>query len=623
MSPSRTQTLNKNKKPLLYWLVFEASFVKWLTIFLFAFFVLNPVVPVFAADEEAAETTGSTDEAPAASLEPVDDTPEVEPTADEDSETEKKETETSTTVTEEDETTDAEDNQEDETDDENQESASNPEPTEESSAKPDSTKKPKATSTPISDTTENSDESDTNKGTTTPVSNETTASSTVPDTNTSPGTTSGGTAATSSSATSTASTTDPTSATSTATSTDPVVEETPPVEEPVTPEPHLTPEPIEEAEEELNESTATTTASSSDAVQIVYITNEMTNDENRHTFGVNQCVSVGNGSYYCHEATSSRATIGENAVYAAPDAEGDHEIYLRLNGEVEQITYNNYDDRAPYYDAPAEQIVFHRLLEGRYQVFQYDLGLETETQLTDTRENSMEPTQADGVTVWQEWVEDNWEIAALIDGEIKLLSENMHNDVAPSVRDDYIMWHTMDTAGNKQLSVYEIKTGQTTLVSDPEGGQVSNPRFVLVYDTTFDNGDTVTKTYDPETGAVTPVGSNPAPLPKLPDPEPGGETSALIGTKTNPRGEVRGENNEISTGTTTSNNTVSSSTDPAVTATSSATTTETSAIADLDLNASSSSEVLPLTDFDLIVEPFGSSSSAHQTDSASTSDSVE
>jgi len=571
------QSLQQNTlaRPLVYRLVFGALYTKWLVAIMFAFFLLHPAVPVFAADAEVADAGTTVSEA--------SEKPKPEK-VDEIS----KESEDSSLPTA-----------------AHDEAVQNEVQSELSVANSEVTESDTSPESPTPQLEEAEQILEATREESVPESTEADEHETVI---TTPDAT-------------VASSTDPMgespeSPESTSTTTEPLPEAVDTVETPVVESPQVPVQPLAEKVDETEENTSTTTK------EIVYIYDETVNDTNRHSFGVNECVSVGGGSYYCHEANGNDAISTDNAAYAAPDSEGDHEIYLRLDGEVQQLTYNNYDDRAPYYDVPAGQIVFHRLLDGRYQIFSYDLASQSESQLTYTPENSMEPTQADGVTVWQEWVGDNWEIAALIDGEVKLLSESIHNDVAPSVKDGYVMWHTMDNSGQKLLSVYEMKTGQTSLVSDPEGGQVSNPRFVLVYDTTFNNGDTVTKTYDPETGAIQPISSNPwRDKPVIPDPEPGGEASAIINLKPTTRdnsratSDIAGPNPEpISDDEIATSSPLSS--EP-TNASSSVTNTF-----DIDLT-STSSEPLELTEFDLIVEPFSSTSSAQQTDSASSSNSVE
>jgi hypothetical protein len=331
-----------------------------------------------------------------------------------------------------------------------------------------------------------------------------------------------------------------------------------------------------------------------------------TNDDNRHQFAESECVDVGDGAFYCSKKTDTKVEY-QDGVYAEKDIDGDREIFLKENGNVVKITDNEFEDGAPSYDKQANQIVFHRLIEGRYQVMRFDIASGTEQQLTVSHENNMEPTQVDGVVVWQRWVVDNWEVALLKDGKIRIITDNSSHDVAPTIRDGYAMWHTTGAAGEKLLSVYDIENDISSTIADPDGGHVENPRFVLVYDTKFENGDTITKEYDPKTGEIKPIGSTSAPTPReIPPPDATGEVRALVGMKTTTRddGVEEFDDADIHTKATTTPATIATSSVAhlPVETTEHATTTP-EVIPDLDL-ATTSEEVLPLTDFDIIVEPY-------------------
>jgi hypothetical protein len=337
----------------------------------------------------------------------------------------------------------------------------------------------------------------------------------------------------------------------------------------------------------------------------------LTNDNNRHQFADTQCVSVGDGSFYCSKDKDGANVQQKEGVYQEQDSDGDLEIYFNHNGKTLKITDNQFDDGAPYYDALTESIVFHRLINGRYQIFEYDLKSKNETQLTDTSENNMEPAKSGSVIVWQRWVDTNWEIVIIKDGVEKQISKNNYHDVAPTVNGGYVMWHTTSNNGEKLLSVYEIATDNYSLVSDPDGGYVENPRFVLVYDTNFENGDVVTKSFDPETGVVSPVGSQSAPtIPIIPEPESTGETKALIVSGKNTSREYVGEDdldNQL-IGTSTKNNNLSTSSSSISQSVSTSTLNEITP----DLNLASTTEEVNdfvLDEFDLVVEPNATSTS--------------
>ena len=61
------------------------------------------------------------------------------------------------------------------------------------------------------------------------------------------------------------------------------------------------------------------------------------NDQNRYQFGTNECIPVGDGSFYCNDNENTEGIL-EDAVYAAVDIDGDKEIYIRKDG----IDHKNY-----------------------------------------------------------------------------------------------------------------------------------------------------------------------------------------------------------------------------------------------------------------------------------------
>lgn len=390
---------------------------------------------------------------------------------------------------------------------------------------------------------------------------------------------------------------------------------------------------VSQDEIDVSEDTSSTTEQS--AMPPPVIVASVTNDENRHQFSETECVSVGDGSYYCSKLSAKNDNFAKD-VFSARDSDGDLEIFINEGGEPKQLTHNKLDDAAPHLDTVTNELVFHRLIEGRYQIMHLDLNTGEETQLTDTRENNMEPQQAGGIIVWQRWVTDNWEIALYKDGVTKIITNNSYHDVAPTARDGFVMWHTTSVDGEKMLTVYEIDTGETTLVSDPDGGHVENPRFVLVYDTEYENGDVVTKEYDPETGSIRPLGSDPAPLPpQLPEPDSTGETRALIQNKTNTgKDEITeiitksASSTSINNGSTTAQKVASSSTDVAADqvsidqTTSTSTSSQSADQATLDLTKATTSSTLELSDYDLIIEPYEAVSTTSVSSSTSTDSSA-
>lgn len=284
----------------------------------------------------------------------------------------------------------------------------------------------------------------------------------------------------------------------------------------------------EEQEEQIVTAVDTDVATSTEVEPLVAV---VENNDNYHQFSKEQCVAVGDGSFYCGEAKQAKV-VPEDSFYTALDHDGDQEIFARIDGEVTQITSNTLDDAAPYYDQVSETLVWHRAIDERYQIVSYDMVTGEELVLTDGRVNNMQPSRYGDITVWQQWGENSWEIMLLEDGEITRLTNDVHHDIAPSIRGEYILWRTNQNDA-QVMSVYTIATGQIEIIADGEVGMsVSNPRMVLVYDGYTENGDRVTRGYDPETGDIIPLSSAPAPMPAtIPDSEPVKETRALIQVK--------------------------------------------------------------------------------------------
>lgn len=251
-----------------------------------------------------------------------------------------------------------------------------------------------------------------------------------------------------------------------------------------------------------------------------------------YQFNQSDCVVIEDGSYYCATPSEEMKTAPINAFYSQPDISGDLEIFANLNGEERQLTTNLYDDSAPYYDAISNTVVWHRLIDDRYQIVSYDLATAKEVVITDDLVNNMEPARFGAVTVWQRWVGNNWEIM-LHDGKrTEQITTSVFHDINPSIRGEYVLWKTIKN-DTQVVSVYDMVTKLTTTINDADTDSVmSNPRLVLVYDSVTGSGDTITKGYDPITGELVSLAALPFELPEeLPSSENTGETRALIQNK--------------------------------------------------------------------------------------------
>jgi hypothetical protein len=303
------------------------------------------------------------------------------------------------------------------------------------------------------------------------------------------------------------------------------------------------------------------------------------------SFNKNECIRVEDGSFYCQEQDGE--TVLEDSLMAAPDSDGDLEIYLVRDGERYQVTHNEVDDASPYYDELSNTIVWHRLLNDRYQIISYDIESGEEEQLTQTTVNNMEPARHGGYTVWQRWVENNWEVI-LFNGETETqITDSARHDIAPHIRGPLVIWNSQSNDGSQELKTFDIQSRTQTTIADSEGVSVSNPRMVVMYEAMYENGDTVTKGFDLVSGKIVPLQALPKQLPEeLPNSEPTEETRALIQSKPEPKATVV-SNVQPSGGNGTSTVSATSSVTNAQTATSTTADSLT-----LDLRAMSTPELV-------------------------------
>ncbi len=253
--------------------------------------------------------------------------------------------------------------------------------------------------------------------------------------------------------------------------------------------------------------------------------------DNEYVFDKTACVAVGGGTYHCSTDSGVLHTINEQ-VFSERGSKGNYEIFIRTDDGVKKITDNDYEDSSPKYDEGSKRLVWQRLIDGRYHIIVYDLKDEEEHQLTSGSKNHMEPAIAGDNVVWQEWDGSDWEIVLYDGKETKQLTDNNVQDLAPVIEDEYVVWTTVGK-DEQLVYVYSLRSGAMQTITDHEGGAIANPRFVLVYDTKFDNGDIITKGFDPETGLSSSLAATPgsSPIDDIPPPDSTGETKALIQNK--------------------------------------------------------------------------------------------
>ena len=278
-------------------------------------------------------------------------------------------------------------------------------------------------------------------------------------------------------------------------------------------------------------------------------------EENFYQFNKKSCIEVGAGNFHCTSKTDE-ITDTDSVVYSERDEGGDMEIFLKTSrGSLKQLTDNDVDDLAPHYDAGAMKVVWHRLKDGRHQIMMYDILEEEEIQLTFSKTNNMEPKVSNAGIVWQAWDENDWEIMFFDGTYTEQITDNDIQDVAPVIQDKYILWNVLG-GDEQQARVFSLETRETVSIEGHEGGSIVNPRFVLVYDTRYGNGDVVTQTFDPSTGLSEPVAATPAQAPvEIPESDPTGEIRALIQGKTQKDDE---EYHDLSAGTASDDSSASS-----------------------------------------------------------------
>jgi hypothetical protein len=326
------------------------------------------------------------------------------------------------------------------------------------------------------------------------------------------------------------------------------------------------------------------------------------NDQNYYQFSKQECVSVGNGSFHCSTNEGSEFD-NQSVVYTDKGANGNLEVFLKTSlGKVKQMTDNEYDDASPHYDPKSKRVVWQRLINDRNQIVMYDINEDKEYQLTFSKTNNMEPkVSADGI-VWQAWDNNDWEIM-YFDGETtEQITDNTAQDVAPVIEDGYILWSVLGKE-NQAARVYSIEKGETLSIEGHEGGSIVNPRFVLVYDTKFENGDVITQGFDPTTGLSAPIAAQPAPEPiNIPTPDPIGEIRALINNKSSHKDEFVPSDNGHGNGATSTSSDSGANADDSLNLKSP--NNESGAPAVLDASVSLDFE---LTEYDLVITDTASS----------------
>lgn len=315
----------------------------------------------------------------------------------------------------------------------------------------------------------------------------------------------------------------------------------------------------------------------------------VTQSDSEFSFNKDECTQLATGSFYCRQPQTN--TLND-ALFSAPDEDGDLEIFLVRGGVETQVTSNTMDDASPYFDQNTNTLVWHRLMDDRFQVISFDIESEQETQLTRTAENNMEPTRQGKYTVWQRWVDGGWNIV-LFDGESETqITKTTSHNIAPYIHGSLVVWNRYTGTNEKTIEMYDIGSGTYVSVEDPDGMSVSNPRMVFVYDSLHPNGDIVTKGYDVLARKFIDLDTLPRDLPEdLPASDSTGETRALIQSKPSLKSDTEESLEGIAT--------TSPGLLPGATTTEALTLDLTEPVVSLPV------EPVPITtNFDLIIEPY-------------------
>lgn len=294
-----------------------------------------------------------------------------------------------------------------------------------------------------------------------------------------------------------------------------------------------------------SESIATTTGTTSEEVASTEL--HSFSSDSMYTFNPNECARVADGSFYC---VPESKTVAERTdrVFAAADKEGDSEIFIEKDGEISQLTFNQEEDAAPFYDGVSKTIVFHRLIGARYQIVSLDLTTQDEEVLTQDSYNNMQPTRHGDVMVWQGWVGNDWEVMLRKGDDIRMITDNGTHDIGPSISGNYVIWQS-ESEGGWSVMVYDMETEMVRSVDETDGASIENPRLVLVYDAKHENGDVETRGYDLISEKSVSLHTEAPVLPsELPEPDQTGEERALITSVTQVKsktGEDDGEPEEV------------------------------------------------------------------------------
>lgn len=253
------------------------------------------------------------------------------------------------------------------------------------------------------------------------------------------------------------------------------------------------------------------------------------------------CLTLDGVGYYCLKnfdgsavgaLTPSTAVTG---VTSQKDPEGNYkQIFITRGGESIQLTHDTWDNTFPGMDVSGKSVVWQGMTEGRWQIFIADVsgtGTPSITQMTHGTESNFNPRVDGDAVVWQGWVNGNWEIfladrllpAAYyplrpdtpqdpggglpaenrmlgIDNtwHVSRLTTNDTHDMFPSIAGGLATWQSSQ-GGSWNVYAYSVKSGVTTKLSQ-DGTKSENPRFAVTWDEHDANGNARMVGYDIASG---------------------------------------------------------------------------------------------------------------------------
>lgn len=274
-----------------------------------------------------------------------------------------------------------------------------------------------------------------------------------------------------------------------------------------------------------------------------------TNDS-QVVFETKDCVSLSDGEYYCvrKDQTAEVSPSPKTATVSAEarkDAEGDLEIYVTDGNGTKQITNNSIDDDSPKYDETAKYLVWHALVDDRYQIFFHDISRSETFQITNESYNNTNADVSLRTIVWQAWADDNWEIFAATYAPgavepfvVERVTRTSDPDMFPKIHGRLLTWQSR--SGDQWLSLgFNLDTKELLHLGEGTNGDVTSSRLVFLVERRDENGNIVRVGYDIETGETLPLGgapeNTPQPIPENPTQEQTGVIPENTVTAKTPR----------------------------------------------------------------------------------------